>query len=115
MVGSADTAVMAVPLMVRPETAAVEVEAEPTVTSMVKLLPEFKAVELAAKPVEILRWALANVVIATAWLPRSAAVPAVTLKAEVLELLTLEALKLLASLRPVKASLTLLSMNLTAE
>ena len=114
MVGSADTASMAVPLMVRPETAAVEVEALPTVTSMVKLLPAFKAVEAEAKPVEILRWALAKVVMATDRVPRVAAVPAVTLKAAVLVLLTLEVLKLLASLRAVTASLTLFSMNLTA-
>ena len=121
-VGSADTASMAVPLMLKPETAAVEVEVAPAIVAvepifkpMVKLLPAFKDVELAAKPADTLRCALASVVMDTAWLPMPAAVPAVTLRAAVLELLTLEALKLLASLSPVKASLTLLSMNLTAE
>ena len=121
-VGSADTASMAVPLMVKPETAAVEVEVTPAIVAsepifrpMVKLLPPFKAVEVAAKPADTLRCALASVVMDTAWLPMPAAVPAVTLRAAVLELLTLEVLKLLASLSAVKASLTLLSMNLTAE
>lgn len=119
-VGSADTASMAVPLMLRPETAAVEVDVAaiafvPTVKSMVKPLPAFKAVELAAKTVEILRCALASEVMDTEWLPIAAPVEEVTPTAEVLELLTLLALKLLASLRAMSDSFMVLSMKLTAE
>ena len=46
--------------------------------------------ELAAKPADTLRCALASEVMDTAWLPMPADVPALTLRAEVLELLTLE-------------------------
>ena len=71
IVGSADTASMAVPLIFRPETAAVEVDVAatasvPIVKSRVKLLPAFNAVVLAAKAVEIVRCALAIEVIDTA-------------------------------------------------
>ena len=118
-VGSADTASMAVPLIVRPETAAVDVDAAaiasvPIFKSMVKLLPAFNAVELAAKLVEVLRCALASEAMDTEWLPDAAPTLVVTPKAAVLELLTLLALKLLASFMATSDSFMVFSMKLTA-
>ena len=119
-VGSADTASMAVLLMVRPETAAVDVDVAaiasvPIVQSMVKPLPAFNAVELAAKLVEVLRCALASEAMDTEWVPDAAPTLVVTPKAAVFELLTLLELKLLASLRATSDSFMVLSMKLTAE
>ena len=109
--------------MVRPETAAFEVDvapaivaaaAEPIVKPMVKPLPAFNDVVLLAKPAEILRCALARDEMDTEWLPATAPVAVVTSMAAVLELLTLLALKLLASFKAVNASFMDLSMKLTA-